>query len=95
MGIISFLEKNLFSCQMKQLGVECTGCGMQRSLIHLFRGEFVDAFYMYPAVYSLIGMFVYLGLHLKFNFKKGHSIILYLFIINIIIILTNYIVKIY
>lgn len=95
MGVISFLEENMLSCQWKKMGLECMGCGMQRSLIHLLRGEFVDAFFMYPAIYTLIGMFFYLGLHLKYAFKSGHRILLYLFIINIFIILTNYIIKIY
>ena len=72
MGIISFLEENMLSCHIKQqFGFECIGCGMQRSIVHLLKGEFVDAFYMYPAIYTLIIMFGYLLLHLKFNFKLG------------------------
>ncbi len=96
MGLISFLEKNLLSCQWKQqFDVECMGCGMQRSLIHLLKGEFLEAFYMYPAIYTLIAMFIFLGLHLKFDFQKGHKILLYLFITNILLMLTNYIIKIF
>ncbi len=95
MGLISFLEENMLSCQWKdQFGVECTGCGMQRSIIHLLKGEFVEAFYFYPAIYTLIIMFIFLGLHLKFDFKQGHKILLYLFIINLAIMLTNFIIKI-
>lgn len=94
MDIISFLENNLLSCQWKeQFNVECTGCGMQRSIIHLLKGEFVEAFYMYPAIYTLIIMFAYLGLHLKFEFKQGHRILLYLFISNLAIMLINFFIK--
>lgn len=93
MGVISFLEENMLTCQWKQLGVECMGCGTQRSLIHLLKGEFLEAFYIYPAIYTLIGMFVYLGFHLKFAFKNGHKILLFLFISNALIILSNYILK--
>lgn len=94
MSIISFLEKNMLSCQWKQeFGVDCMGCGMQRSIIYLLKGEFLEAFYMYPAIYTLIIMFVFLGLHLKFDFQKGHKILLYLFITNIIIMLANFIIK--
>ncbi|MEN8186152.1 MAG: DUF2752 domain-containing protein [Bacteroidota bacterium] len=93
MGFISFLEENMLSCKWKEAGIECVGCGMQRSIIHILKGEFVDAFYVYPAIYTLITMMVFLGLHLKFNFEKGHRILLWLFIINIVIILTNYILK--
>ena len=96
MSIVSFLEDNMLSCQWKQqFGVECIGCGMQRSILHLLKGEFVEAFFMYPAIYTLIAMFGFLLLHLKFDFKQGHKVLLYLFIINIAIMLINYILKIY
>jgi len=96
MSLLSFLEKNMLSCQWKeQFDVECMGCGMQRSIIHLLKGEFVEAFYMYPAIYTLITMFSFLILHLKFSFKNGHRILLYLFITNIVIMLSNYFFKIF
>ena len=94
MGIINFLEENMLSCHIKQqLGADCLGCGMQRAIIYLLKGEFVQAFYMYPAIYTLLIMFGYLLLHLKFNFKLGHKVLLYLFITNIVIILLNFILK--
>jgi hypothetical protein len=94
LGFISFLEEHLLSCQWKdQFGAECAGCGLQRSVILLLKGEFVEAFYMYPAIYTLIIMFTYLGLHLKFDFKRGSKILLYLFIINILIIASSYVIK--
>lgn len=93
MSLVSFLEENLLSCQWKQLGIDCMGCGMQRSIIHLLKGEFLDAFYMYPAIYTLIGMFFYLGFHLKYSFKNGHSILLYIFIANAFVMLSSYIIK--
>ena len=93
--IISFLEEHLLSCSWKEgFGVECLGCGLQRSLILLLKGDFIGAFKMYPPVYTLILMFVYLGLHLKFDFNKGSRVLLYLFILNVIIMIINYIVKI-
>jgi len=93
MGIVSFLEKNMLSCEWKARGVECTGCGMQRAAIHLLKGEFTEAFHLYPAIFTLIIMFVYLGLHLKFNYSKGHIILLWLFIFNFAIIITSYFIK--
>lgn len=93
MGFISFLEENMLSCQWKQIGVECAGCGLQRSVIYLLKGEFIHAFLTYPAIYTLVLMFFFLALHLKFNFNKGHSILQGLFILNVIIILTNYLLK--
>ncbi|PHR69444.1 MAG: hypothetical protein COA67_10420 [Lutibacter sp.] len=85
----------MLSCSWKQgFGVDCMGCGMQRSIIQLFKGEFMEAFKMYPAIYTLIVMFVFLGFHLKFDFNKGGRILIYLFSINALIILTNFILKI-
>ncbi len=94
MGLISFLEEHLFSCPWKRFGLECMGCGMQRSIIYLLKGEFIAAFYMYPPIYSLIIMFGFLFLHLKFRFKIGHKILLGLFILNIMITFVNYFLKI-
>lgn len=94
MSLISFLEEHMLNCHWKKhYGVECMGCGIQRSIIHLLKGEFVEAFYMYPAIYTLIILLGYLLLHLKFNFKIGHKVLLWLFIINITIMLTNFILK--
>ena len=92
--LIQFLEENLLSCSWKTyLDQECMGCGMQRAILLFLKGEFVASIKMYPALFTLIIMFVYLGLHLKFNFNKGHIILKYLFILNVIIMLFNYILK--
>ncbi|UCE93576.1 MAG: DUF2752 domain-containing protein [Flavobacteriaceae bacterium] len=93
MGFITFLEENMLSCQWKEMGMECAGCGFQRSVIFLLKGEFINAFMIYPAIYTLLIMFVYLGLHLKLNFQKGHQILKWLFVLNVAIILFNYFLK--
>lgn len=91
----SKVDDYLIPCLWKQnFGIECLGCGMQRSFVLLLQGEFTAAFKMYPAIYTLILLFGTLLLHLKFDFKYGHKIILALFVTNIIIITTNYILKI-
>ena len=38
-------------------------------------------------------MFIFLGLHLKFNFDQGARILKWLFIINLAVIFVNYISK--
>ena len=94
MSLLSYLEENLLVCSWKEtIGINCLGCGMQRAIVLILKGDFIEAFKMYPAIYSLFFMFIYLGLHLKFEFKKGSKILLYLFIINIAIMITNYIIK--
>ena len=91
---MSSLEEYMLPCFWKQtFGIDCLGCGIQRSLSLLFQGAFIDAFYMYPAIYTLIVLLLFLIVHLKFHFKNGHKIILGLFILNISIIIINYCLK--
>ncbi len=91
---IHFLERNLGTCYWKSIGISCMGCGMQRSIIYMLKGEFVAAFYMYPPIYTLIVMFSFLMVHLKFNIKNGGKILIALFVLNILITLANYLIKI-
>ncbi|MFA7446524.1 MAG: DUF2752 domain-containing protein, partial [Flavobacteriaceae bacterium] len=45
------MEDYMLPCMNKKLfGIDCMGCGIQRSVALLLRGEFVEAFYMYPAI---------------------------------------------
>jgi hypothetical protein len=91
---MSSIEDFMLPCLNKKLfGIECLGCGMQRSVGLIIHGDFIGAFKMYPAIYTLILMFIVLALHIKFKFKNGHRYLLLLFIINILIIVTNYINK--
>ena len=87
-------ESYMFPCLWKKyLHIECMGCGFQRSVVLLFQGQFEAALLMYPAVYTLILLFGFLGLHLLFKFKYGAKILLVLFILNIVIIVINYLFK--
>ena len=95
MSLVSFLEDHLLSCRWKDsIGVECMGCGLQRSFIHLLKGEFIDAFVVYPAIYPLIGMLIFFGLHAIFKFSKGDLILKWLLILNVVTILGSYFYKI-
>jgi hypothetical protein len=53
--VFSLLETYMLPCLNKKIfGVDCLGCGMQRSISLLLKGDFVAAFYMYPAIYPLL-----------------------------------------
>ncbi|MBO7478706.1 MAG: DUF2752 domain-containing protein [Salinivirgaceae bacterium] len=77
----------------KYLGFECPWCGSQRALKLLLEGKFIESIVMFPALIPLIIMFVYLGLHLIFKFRHGSRILLSLFVLNVVIIAVNYIIK--
>lgn len=87
-------EDFMLPCLWKQtFNIDCFGCGFQRSLVLLLKGDFVNAFYMYPAIYTIIIMVVTLLLHTKFQFKNGHRALFGLFILNISIIVISYFIK--
>lgn len=87
-------EDYMLSCLWKKtFDVDCLGCGFQRSLLLVFKGEFISAFNMYPAIYTLITMFLFLIMHIRYNFKFGHKVLLGLFILNISIMIISYYIK--
>jgi hypothetical protein len=86
----------MLPCLNKKLfGVDCLGCGMQRSLLHIAKGEFVEAFKMYPAIYTILLFFILVAYNFFFKKKVNSKIIYSLAILNIIIIIISYIYKIY
>jgi hypothetical protein len=94
MSWIDWLEQHQMSCPSKALlGMDCPGCGMQRSMILLLKGEFAASFSMYPGLIPILATFVFLGLHLKYRFEKGAKTLTYMYVISFGIVLTNYIIK--
>ena len=88
-------EQYMLPCLNKKIfGFDCLGCGLQRAVNLLFHGEFVAAFKMYPAVYPLILLFVFIGVNLFFKFKYSNKIINTLAILTVIIIVVSYLIKI-
>jgi len=70
--LVKWLEDNQMSCQIKEMtGHECMGCGLQRSILLLLKGEFWASIQMYPALLPLISLFVALGFYLKTDWKYG------------------------
>jgi hypothetical protein len=75
-------------------GVECPGCGMQRALIELLKGNFMESLELYPALLPMVLLFSTLIVHLVFKLKYGAEILKYLFLFTVLIIVVSYIVKI-
>lgn len=88
------IEDYMLPCLNKKLfGVDCMGCGLQRSLAFILKGEFIEAFYMYPAIYTLILLFLVIAINTFKNFKYANKIIIILAILNVVIIIGNFILK--
>jgi len=89
------MEEYMLPClNKKYLGFECMGCGLQRSVALFLKGEFVDAFYMYPALYPLIILFGVLIVNQFINFKYANKSIIILAILTVATIIVSYFIKI-
>ena len=77
----------------KYFGIECPGCGMQRSFIELLKGNIFESIKLYPALLPIIFTFIFLILHLTFKYKNGALILKISFIFTALLMIIAYIVK--
>ncbi len=88
------IEDYMLQCTSKQLfGLACPGCGTQRATVLLFRGDFAAAFHMYPAIYTLILLVLFVIFNLFVKFKYDFKIKIGLLLLNVAIILISYFIK--
>lgn len=88
------IEDFMLSCPSKKfLGVECLGCGAQRAIVLVFQGKFSEAFQMYPAVYTLLVLFLFIILSFIDKKRKYSPIIMGLIVLNIVIAVISYVYK--
>ena len=60
MLFINWLQEHLLPCPFKYLtGIDCPGCGFQRSVIALIQGDLHKSFLFYPPAIPLIIFFAY------------------------------------
>jgi hypothetical protein len=95
MKLLSFhIEDYMLPCFTKKfLGIDCPGCGLQRSVSFLFQGEFAAAFEMYPAVYTIIPLFALLLADAFYKIKYANKFVIILLVSSVALILINYISK--
>ena len=88
------MEEFLLPCLNKQIfGMECYGCGSQRAVLLLLDGEFTAAFRMFPAIYSVLILLIFILINLFYRFKYDFSIKIGLILLNAAIIIINYAIK--
>ena len=95
-SVVNWINAHLITCPFKyHTGLDCPGCGLQRSFIALLQGDVAGSFKLYPATIPILALFVFVPLHLKFDFKQGAYFIKFAYTGIAIIIVLNYIYKIY
>lgn len=58
--LITWLQNHLIPCPFKYLtGIDCPGCGFQRSIIALLQGDFHKSVGLYPPAIPLLLFFGY------------------------------------
>jgi len=59
-GFMSWLQDHLLACPFKYItGIDCPGCGFQRSVFALLQGNWHKSFMLYPAAIPLLLFFTY------------------------------------
>lgn len=87
-------EDFMLPCLNKTLfGKECMGCGIQRSVVEISKGHFIEAFYLYPAIYPLAILFVVIAVDYFKPIPKINTIIKVLVLISLLTIIINYLLK--
>ena len=92
---MSGLDDFMLPCLNKTLfGVDCLGCGIQRSISLIFQGQFVAAYKMYPAIFTLFILAIFLIFNLFIKFKHDYKIKMGIILLNVIIVVISYLFKI-
>ncbi len=93
----SFLDRTdnfLIPCPFKYVtGLDCPGCGFQRSFILLIKGEWMKSFQMYPPTVFIL-LSISIALFVRYGLKKKNDpLIKVLYLITGTVIVASYVVK--
>ncbi len=92
--MLHWIESHMLPCfYRKYLGIDCPGCGMQRSIVELLKGNVAESLQLFPALLPMIFMLGFLGAHLFFKFENGGTWLKYIFIVVATINTGSYIAK--
>jgi hypothetical protein len=92
---ISWLQDHLLPCPFKYLtGIDCPGCGFQRSMVALLKGDIHQSFLLYPPAIPLLIISVLWLADSLFKLDTSKSVVKKtMFIVVALIITVSYIVK--
>lgn len=85
----------MVSCSWKEhFGVECPGCGAQRSFLELIHGHVWESIALFPALLPFIAAVLIATVHLIRPIKSGPKWIVRLMLLTGILMLGNWVIKI-
>ncbi|MGV1012575.1 MAG: DUF2752 domain-containing protein [Flavobacterium sp.] len=88
------MENYMLPCMFKKMfGMDCIGCGIQRSINLIWNGEFVKAFTMFPAIYTILLFFIATAFFVIDPKHRSHKVVISLAIINAVIMIVSYAYK--
>lgn len=91
---LEITEADMLPCLSKQLlGLECPGCGLQRSVALLLSGQVTESFLMYPGLYPMMLFFGFAALDRFVGFRRGGRITTALGLLTAGTILLNFLIK--
>jgi hypothetical protein len=73
--------------------MECPGCGMQRSLIALLKGDFIESLHYHVALIPFIITIILLMAQLIIKHEKGGKWVMWAFIVTTAITLVQFIIR--
>jgi len=89
------VNRFLLPCMNKRLfGIDCLGCGLQRSLIDLVEGNFKMAFIQFPAVYSSLLFTLVIALHFADQSRNYSKALIGSAVLNAVFMIGAYFYKI-
>jgi len=92
--MINWLEQHLFTCYFKsQFGLECPGCGLQRSFIALLKGDLVQSWHYHPALIPFMVTLMLLIVQIFLKHKNGGKLVMWSFILTCFVTTIQYVTK--
>lgn len=93
---INWLQAHMLQCPSKKLlHIDCPGCGLQRSVIDMLKGNLAESWQVYPPGIFLMSTWVLLIAHLIFGFRYGAFVLKILYLVSVVAIVINYAYKVY
>jgi hypothetical protein len=94
LNFINWLQNFLIPCPFKKLtGIDCPGCGFQRSFLALLRGDISKSFHLYPATIPLLLITIYTIADARWPMDRNNYVKKTLYIGTAALITIAYVIK--